>query len=563
LAQDGFQTASRLAQQGRFDAAEQAARRFAQANPRHAGVFGLLGRLAATAGRPQDALTAYDRALALAADHPPTVSNRAQALRALGRSAEALEAYDQALALKPDYAVAWCNRAETLCALDRPEEAVSSADRAVALDPTLAEAHANRAQGLNALRRHAEALAAAQQALTLRPAAARALRHSGDALSGLGRSGDAEKAYDGALTVNPGLVEAWVGRGLARQALGRHAEALADLDQAVRLDPASADNHYHRGLLRLMTGDFAGGWDDYEHRWGRDGFLRRSAPARLVALRDQLRRRATPADLRGRKVLVLGEQGIGDQVMFASLLGDLARDAAEITCVCDPRLLRLFRHSFPEIAFIGLDRLSAVETAGFDEIVPIGGLAHAYRSARSAFPGAPYLSPHPEVISRWRARLGQGRPRIGVAWRGGTDLTGGAGRSLTPEALAALISIKGVTWVSLQYGETALIEARQAGGEAVTVFPASEIDDFEDLAGLVMNLDLVVSVQTALIHLTGALGQRCLTLIPYAPEWRYGATGATMPWYSSVELCRQTTPGDWNGPFDRVAAAVRAARESV
>ncbi|MCI3134523.1 tetratricopeptide repeat protein [Phenylobacterium aquaticum] len=562
MAPDGFQTASRLAQEGQFAAAEQAARRFARDNPRHPGVFSLLGRLAAD-GRAEEALAAYDQALALAPDHAPTVSNRAQALRALGRSAEALAAYDRALTLKPDYAVAWCNRAETLCALDRAEEAVESADRAVALDPTLAEAHANRAQALNALGRHADALAAAQQALTLRPAAPRALRHGGDALTGLGRSAEAEQAYCQALSLAPRLAEAWIGRGLARQAQGRHAEALADLDEAVRLDPDSADSRYHRGLLRLMTGDFAGGWDDYEHRWGREGFLRRSAPARLVALRDQLRIRAAPADLAGRKVLVVGEQGIGDQVMFASLLVDLARDAAEITCVCDPRLLRLFRHSFPQIAFVGLDRLGAVETAGFDEILPLGGLAYAYRQGRSAFPGAPYLSPSPEVVARWRARLGPGRPKIGVSWRGGTDLTGAAGRSLSPEALATLISIKGVTWVSLQYGDTAPVEARQAGGDAVTVFPASEIDDFEDLAGLVMSLDLVVSVQTALIHLTGALGQRCLTLIPSAPEWRYGATGATMPWYSSVELCRQTTPGDWNGPFDRVAAAVRAARESV
>lgn len=560
---DGFQTASLLARQGQFDAAERAARQYAADHPSHPGVFSLLGMLAAQAGRPREALAAYDQALALAPDHAVTLGNRGQALRALGRSAEALESYDRALAVKPDYAIGWSNRAETLCALDRAEEAVASADRALSLDPGLVEAHGNRAQALNALTRHAEALVAADEAIALRPGAARAHRHRGDALAGLGQRQEALHAYDQALALDPALVEAWVGRGLSRQALGRHDEALADLERAVTLDPGSADNHYHRGLLRLLIGDFAGGWEDYEQRWGREGFLRRSAPARFLTLRNEMRLKVRPEDLAGRRVLVLGEQGIGDQIMFASLLADLVRDASEVACVCDPRLLRLFRHSFPGVTFLGLDRLGAVEIGGFDEILPMGGLAYAYRRSRGDFPGQPYLAPRPEVIARWRDRLGEGGLKVGLSWRGGTDLTGAAGRSLPLEALGPLISIKGVHWVSLQYGETAAAEARDAGGDRVSVFSPAEIDDFEDLAGLVMALDLVVSVQTTLIHLAGALGQRCLTLIPFAPEWRYGATETTMPWYSSVELYRQTTPGDWKGPLDRVAAAVRAARESA
>jgi hypothetical protein len=301
--------------------------------------------------------------------------------------------------------------------------------------------------------------------------------------------------------------------------------------------------------------EFEAGWPDFEHRWATPMFTSRSAGHVTQDLRARLTLAPRRGEFIGQRVLIVAEQGIGDEIMFASCLPELAAEARSVAVVCDPRLTRLFRESFPMVAVVGGD---ALDPDRFDQVVALGSLAHAYRARRADFKGAPYLRPSTAARSRWADRLGPRniRKRVGISWRGGLKRTGAEGRSMALQTLGPLLSRESVEVVSLQYGdvaaEVAAVNAQLS--RPIRVFDPAEINDFDELAGLVANLDLVVTVQTAIVHLTGALGVPGRVMIPRKPEWRYGAEGDDMPWYRSIRLYRQK-PGE---PWDDVVARASA-----
>jgi tetratricopeptide (TPR) repeat protein len=431
-----------------------------------------------------------------------------------------LESYSRALALNPDYAVALCNRAGQAFELKDYAAALADADRAIALSPKLAAAHRNRSRILLALDRPQEALASLEAALTLSAADAESHAHRGAILTALGRQDDALQSYD----------------------------------RAVALAPDDPENLHRRAHARLRAGDFEGGWRDQESRWRARTFLEASAGLVTDALRQRLDLSVSAEDLAGRSVLVVGEQGIGDQVMFASLLPDLIAAAGAVTCACDGRLVRLLSRSIPQVRFVA----AAPDPAAFDHIIALASLGRLFRPDAKSFPGLPYLRPGEAVRTAWRKRLGPKTTalRVGVSWRGGAELTGAAARSMALETLRPLLGRDDCEFVSLQHGpvDDELAAINPTLPRPVRTFPAKDIADFEELAGLIQALDVVVSVQNTVVHLSGALGKTCLAMIPAVPEWRYGADGATMPWYGAVRLLRQTERGEW-AP---VAAAVQS-----
>jgi hypothetical protein len=369
----------------------------------------------------------------------------------------------------------------------------------------------------------------------------------------MGRHAEAVEAFRAAPAAGVLSLDGLLALAASLAALGRDDAAREALDGAVTLFPDAPAARFHRGMFRLARRDFAA-WDDYEARLGVDRFLAESrgqiAPGLVPALTVGPSREA----LAGRRVLVVGEQGIGDQVMFASMLPDLLRTAAGVTLVCEPRLVGLFRASFPEATVLS-PHGAAIDAEAVDVVIAMGSLGGAFRREAGAFPGTPYLAPRPEVVARWAERLGPRRGRrIGLSWRGGAPVTRRSARSLQLPDLTPIMALPGCEFVSLQYGEVA---DEVAAFPQLRAFPRAEIDDFEELAGLVANLDAVVSVQTALVHLCGATGARCLTLVPRHAEWRYMTQGESMPWYGSVRLFRQAAPGDWEPVIARAAAALR------
>ncbi|WP_304167611.1 tetratricopeptide repeat-containing glycosyltransferase family protein [Phenylobacterium aquaticum] len=449
--------------------------------------------------------------------------------------------------------------AQALAKAGRLAEAEVQVDGVIRRAPRDGRAH--RLKGL--IRQQAgdaaAALASFDKALALNPDDPVTWSGRGVALQALSRPLDALESFDRALALKPDAGLTLYNRGQTLAALRRYGPALESYDRALALQPGLDDARFRRGLIALLLGRFDEGWRDYDARWDIAAQARHGMGTVTPELATRLTRRISAADLIGREVLVLSEQGVGDQIMFASMIPDLARVARQVTLACEPRLTRLFAQSFPDVSVV--DARAPLTGVRPDLIVAAGDLGHAFRPRREDFPGLPYLAPRPEVTEAWRARLGGGSiRRIGLSWRGGMAHTNGEGRSLTLDQLTPLLDLDGVEFVSLQYGDVSEEVARFNAGRPnpIRLFPRAEIDDFEALAGLVGALDRVVSVQTALVHLCGAIGAPCLTLIPASPEWRYGATGATMPWYGSVALARQDNEATWAPVIDRIVQEIRS-----
>jgi tetratricopeptide (TPR) repeat protein len=441
----------------------------------------------------------------------------------------------------------------------RPLDAVASFNRALAQQPDHPKALIFLGATLNGLGRHEEALGLADRALVTAPGP-EAWIIRGDALRDLGRDEAALASFVEAGRWDARRFEALTKAARQHATLGQYDQALAAYDAALALRPDDAVARFDRGLVRLTVGDFAGGWADYAARLDKAEFHARSAGP-LTALMAHLDPDLSLDDLRGKRLLLVSEQGIGDQVMFASLIPDLAALASELTCVCEPRLIGLFSASFPSVRVVDANA-TVFRHSDYDRIVPMADPARLLRGRREDFPGGAYLRPRSAVRERWVAKLGA-RPaglRIGLSWRGGSPTTNAKRRSLGLETFAPILALPDCEFVSLQYGDVdaEIAAARAALGRPIRLFPKPEIDDFEELAGLVEALDVVVSVQTAVVHLAGALGKDCLAMLPYSPEWRYMANTSTMPWYRSVQLHRQAAPGDWNPVLREVTDALLA-----
>lgn len=527
----------------------------------------------AGAGDLAGARVAVDTALALSPQDPAALALKGALLTELGEPGAALEAFDRSLAVAPHNAVVHSNRGNALAKLERRAEAVESFTRALALNPDYAAALSNRAGQRFELKDYAAALEDADLAVALSPGMAAAHRNRSRILLALGRPQEALVSLE---TAGGTDAESLAHRAAILKALGRHEESLEAFDRAVAASPGDAETLYRRAHARLGAGDFETGWRDHEARWGAKTFLRASAGLVTEAHRARMAPGLTAEDLAGRSVLVVGEQGVGDQIMFAGILPDLAAAAGSVTCLCDARLAPLLSRSMPEVRFVGPSQAPALDD--FDHVLPIGSLGRLFRPTAQSFPGLPYLRPAEAVTAAWRRRLGPKTAalRVGVSWRGGVDLTGAAARSMALETLRPLLERADCEFVSLQHGpadeELAALNATLP--RPIRSFAAADLDDFEQLAGLTQALDVVVSVQNTVVHLSGALGKTCLAMIPVAAEWRYGTTGEIMPWYRSVRLLRQERPGDWPpvaaalGPHldalklveDAVAKAVELAR---
>lgn len=510
---------------GAAEAAEGQLRRVRDLTPDDADAHADLGVVQSRLNRLEDARSTLEHASRLAPESPAVALHLAGVLQRLGD----------------------LGGAETHCR------------RALAAAP--GDAAAVRALGglMNQLGRHDEALDIADRALgQARTAEAMMLR--GHALRALSRDAEALESYLAAADLDGARFEALLRAAELHVALRQYEAALAVYDAAIALRPDDPEAHLFRAYVHMLLQDFQRGWLDYEKRWRRAAFMDQSGSVMTPELVNRLEADLERRDLAGRRVLLLGEQGVGDQLMFASLIPDLSGVAAQVTCVCEPRLVGLLSASLADVRF--LDPSTAhVTFAEIDKVVAMGTLGRLFRSRLEDFPRRAYLRPRAEVRDRWAARLGP-RPRglrIGLSWRGGSALTNASRRSMTLARLSPVLCLPDCEFVSLQYGEVAdeVAAASVELGRPIRVFPKDEIDDFEELAGLVEALDVVVSVQTSVVHLAGATGKDCLAMLPYSPEWRYTASSPTMPWYGSVALHRQRQPDVWDPVIDDVVKALK------
>jgi Flp pilus assembly protein TadD len=481
--------------------------------------------------------------------------NLGQTLRAAGQAADAERCLQRALELAPSHLPALEELGALLVEQGRPAEACTHLDAALRLDPRRAAAWNHKAMALRALDRVEEALACGERARELAPDSFEILANLAGLYDGAGKLSEAIGCYEQALGRRPRAPEVLANLGFALARMGEYSRALDCYEQALAIWPDYPLAHANRALALLQLGRYGEGWEEYEWRWKCDhSALPR---ARLTAPPWQ------GEPLEGKTLLIHGEQGLGDEIMFATCYPDAIAAAGRVVIACDPRLRALFARSFPGTTVLAIPRGSEHEWSGprepsIDFQVAAASLPRFYRPTWESFPRqARLLVPDAGLKQAWQRRLATLGPglKVGIAWRGGWKEVD---RKLRSTALAdwrPVLSVPGLHFVSVQYDASAAEVAALGERLGVPIHAWPDLDavrDVEGWAALIAALDLVVSVGNAGVHLAGALGVPTWNLLPWRGGWRWPLTGEAAPWYASVRLFRQPAAGDWQGLLMRV-----------
>jgi tetratricopeptide (TPR) repeat protein len=487
-------------------------------------------RRAAAHGRPTQPVT--------------TLLQEAAAHHRAGRVPQALALLDRAVATAPDAAEIWSNRSVMLVALGRPAEALASCDRALALRPEFADALSNRGGVLVAMGRRAEAAACYARAAALNPSDPAIWANQGRTLLDLDRPAEAVECFRRALALRHGDAELMARLAFAQAQIGRLEDALATTDAALAANPEEPFAHLYRGFVLLTQGRYTEGWPEYDWRWRIPGF---TSPARNF---PQPQWRGEP--LAGRTILLHAEQGFGDMLQFCRYAPMVAGQGGTVLLEVPASLRPLMQ---------GLAGVSRVLVQGealpaFDLHCPLMSLPLAFATTPETIPApTSYLQADPARMAHWAPRLAGGPgPRIGLVWSGNIAANIDPYRSI-PFAVVRSLLTDGVTVFALQAtvadGDRASLDAEPG----VTNLGA-EVADWADTAAIVAQLDLVISIDTAVAHLAGAMGVATWTMLKSAADWRWGTEISDSPWYPTMRLFRQSERGDWDGVVARVRAAL-------
>lgn len=491
--------------------------RAARANPADAATQSLIGIALQSSGQPAASIDFFERAARLQPKNAEFHYNLGKALRAADRNDAARASYQAALRLKPDYAEALNNLGETLLALNLPEDALKTADDALRLKPDYAEAWSNRGAALIALHQPQAALDALNHALGIRPK----------------------------------LHKALASRGPLLMSLNRFAEARADLENALALAPEEPLVQWNLAMCQLLTGDFAAGWSGYGARWS----------LALKGLHPQFRQPQWDGQPTGQRVLVWGEQGLGDQILFTSMFAETAQRARHVRFAVAPRLLTLYRRSFDGLQFCAPEE--AASDQAFDAYICMGDLGRIFRPRTEDFltHRAAYLRADASRSRELRRQLAQpGKTVCGLSWYSNNKEVGRE-KSISLAELSRAFSGLDVSYVDLQYGDTDAerAEVQRQGGIAVERVPS--IDTFNDingLAALVDACDVIVTISNTTTHLAGALGKTVFLMLPYSVGrfWCWQTDRSDALWYPKVRIFRQPAEGDW-------ASVIREVRDAL
>lgn len=469
----------------------------------------------------------------------------------------------QKLPGKQAHAAALVQQSLNLICTGEFAEALEAADGAIALSPKDPNAHSYRGSALLELNRADDALRAYQQVVRLAPGAAVAHYNCGNVLQRLGRLDEAAIALKRALALKPAYPDAHTVLGIVCKAQGDIEGALRHFEQAIAIKPDAADAHYNKALACLTAGRLQEGWDAYEWRlrW-------------IVTIRQSQSRaidRVAP-DWDGRPLdeplLVLPEQGLGDQIFFAGMLGELQQRAPQATVCVERRLVPLMARSFPHLKITApaeIDEARVRAAGAYAAQTHLGSLGRHFRHDAAALQRVktPYLQADPARTAAIRARLTQsGRLICGLSWQS-KNAASGKEKSLGLATLAPLLSVPGVSFVDLQYGDTRDEREELRASQGLTVQKLDDIDNREDLDGLaslVSACDLIVTISNTTAHLAAALGKPTIILLSSSPNllWYWHRDRSDSPWYPSAVLLRQPQVGAWTEVVDVARQAVTA-----
>jgi tetratricopeptide (TPR) repeat protein len=512
-----------------------------------------LGNAYALAGRHEDAVDAFEKSLRLQPMDASSHVNLGNALHALGRHREAVESFRRALELRPGHAGAHNNVGMALNALGSSVEASAHFRAALKAEPRFVAARFNLANTLDATGHHEQAVAEFEAVLALQPNLPPALFGLGNALAALGRHDEARPRFERAVGLDPTFALAWLSLGAAHHALGAHDAALRAFDQALRLRPDLAVAHMNRAVTLLTLGDFKRGLPEYE--WRLDNATAPEGAAAPADIAQLPRWHGEP--IADRALLVHAEQGFGDTLQFVRFVEQAAQRAARVVLEVQPELAALLAPTAKQWRITLIAQGEPRPRA--DLHCPLLSLPLVLGTDADSIPSrVPYLNAPAAARRTWRGSLGgHAKRKIGLAWSGRVQRQ--ENRSMPLAALEPLFALDGIDWIVLQ---PALADEERA---ALDAHPRAKnihrfdgrIRDFADTAAIIERLDAVVSIDTSVAHLAGALNKPLWLMLPFAADWRWFVGDARSPWYPSARLVRQVRPGAWADVVEQVASALR------
>jgi tetratricopeptide (TPR) repeat protein len=487
------------------------------------------------AGRLAEAEALYRSVLAAELGHGQALYLYGLLLLNSGRSHHAATALEQAAAVRPGHAATSVYLARGLLADGRPAEALPVADRLLAAQPNHAEAAFLRGTALNALGEPALAIASFERSLLNDPGHAAASLNLGNAYADIDRWDDAERYCRKATRLAPDLAEAHASLGFILTSRGRLDAAVASCEAAIALRPDFTQAHWNQAVAALLAGDFDLGLRKYEWRKRHDRFRRDFV--------DLPGPQWDGGDPQGRTILVHAEQGLGDTIQFARYLPLIVARGGRVVLACERPLIPLLAQ-LPGVSVVPKN----TPLPRFDCWIDQMSLPLAWGTRLDTIPSAGgYLRADPARTAAWRATL-PGGTKVGLAWAGNPAHSNDRRRSMPATALQRIVNVPGVHVVNLQVGS----RANEIGLPDLS----PRLTDYAETAALIEALDLVVAVDTSVVHVAGALGKPAWVMLPHAPDWRWLLGRDDSPWYASLRLFRQPAPGDWDAVIAEVVSAL-------
>ncbi|MGY8991655.1 MAG: tetratricopeptide repeat protein [Rhodospirillales bacterium] len=550
--------AAQLFQAGKFDDAEAACIRLLENIPEQPQALQLLGFIYFGKQQPDTAIDYLVRSTQAAPDNIEAHFNLARAYEELGDIEQAVSSYRTAHACLPEDLEALSALGRALAKQGHFEDAEGYFSQAVAQSPETAACHVNLANVLSSQRRHQDAEDSYRNAINIDSQLAPAFNGLGQAQLGQGQIDDALASIHQAIALNPDFADAHVTRGNALKAKGQILDAIQSYQMALKIAPDNTDAHFNLSIALFLSGELAEGWTEYEWRWQWKFMASPKRPLPQPAWQNE--------SLANTSVIVWGEQGIGDEIMFASLLPDLIEEASSVTVECEPRLLPIYKRSFPDIDLIPKEATpsSKLLNQSADFQIAIGSLGQRYRPSIDAFPKHDgYLKADADQIknisNQYRTRF-PGKRLIGISWKSGNEELG-AMRSATLDMWQPVFQHADCAFINVQYGDVhAELEnfSRQTGVEIHEDQAVDPLTDMDAFAAQLAALDLIISIDNSTVHLTGALGLPTWTLLPTIPDWRWMLESSTSHWYPAMRLFRQQTTGEWDDVFNQISKALES-----
>ncbi|HIO09993.1 TPA: tetratricopeptide repeat protein [Candidatus Poribacteria bacterium] len=543
--------------QEKLDQAVQAFHQSIEINPRFTEGHNNLGIVLQKQDKLNEAIQAYRWAIEIKPDNIEACYNLGKLLQQKGQLDEAIQVFRRAIEHHPNDAEMYYHLGTTLHKQERLQQAAQAYRQAIELQSSHAEAHYNLGLALQEQEQFDQAVQIYQQAIAFQPNFIDPYNNLGVLLKKQRKFDQAIQVYLQAIEIAPDNAETHNNLGVIFQELGELEESVQSYYQAIKINPQFAEAHKNLGISLLLKGEFDDGWKHYEWRDKCDDFLTENRIFPQPAWNG--------SNIEGKSILVWAEQGIGDQIMFASIFEDLLKTKADTIVECERRLIPLFQRSFPQIDFVPQENPTQPRllNSNINYHVPMGGLGRWFRTEERSFLSNKnfylYVCPEktPEIRSKYR-KLADGKILVGISWKSTSiDQTRADTKSTSLENWKPILSKQDCFFINLQYGDVRQeIEEYTSDQSNISIYLDGEIDplkNLDDFAAQVSTLDLVISIDNTTVHMAGALGKKVWTLLPYVPDWRWMLKREDTPWYSSMKLFRQTRMNDWSDVFQQVS----------